>query len=1215
VERLLESDAGKKALNRAALALLEDSDALDETAEDGVLKMLKEGVGSYQDGLLALSRCEARINRAKIANKQDPSHPAWMRTSINLVKTVSNRSGDVRAAIFFTSDDDRMKLLSQLTVTDMQKLVTACNASKDPEKAGQSVAKALVRLADERDTNAKASATKESEAKRDSMARGVRHDIVAALQEEAREELEQEAEEAEQAEMDEEEKLKEKQEEEYQRLPLKHVDLNGRVVLARIGHILDYGLHRRNVSVDKVLSVLSGYTQSELVELENELQIGKREVICKTLKNLLQMKMKKKPVEEDRNTVTQGRRKTAGQLITEAQGKQLASEHSLMKSMAHGVTEMLEKVEDKIEDITGHDGEKDDGKFLSDEDAGNLVDAFERVLDEGILDEEQLIEFVYDLTSAAVLALLETCRPSDFWERFRQDILGFDRRDSLGLQEDSAAALCAACVQLPKFRVIEVCEIVAQEQEEGAESLKRLTGIMERVDLFVSNQAYVNRHNLQIGRNYLMLMLEMRTLSAQAVHTVVKDLPVDEIKLWLKDLYGKDAIDLHRDEGSGEGDRLFGLFRRRGEKVSLARALWNALEDCFPIWLIGIYTIWPIITERMLYVMKCTMLMKEDGTRAEFWDYDFNVVCFDKGVNWPDPDSSTGKFTPALIASAGLIIWSFGSIAFLVFKIKATGPENRFNDENMRRFGYFYQGFEPQYWYWEIGWKRFDFLIVSFVTYTSLVPDPRAKVIIYVMLGGVAMAAHMFCQPYDDRMHGLLDRSETMALLVRFNTFGAVATLLLAGGSMQVILFFMTIVVLGNLIYLLYITFHIVSEVTKNVFTPNVDDVDGDADMKAKMEEARKNMTLGRKILLAMFGPTLVSFHRQRALGEKHAVHLVWQGPMRNARFGKLPPPQQSIPANMMRQFILVLFSLHDDSEVGLISKNCSDFWDYMMGMPSEVPAHGMDILILLVLANNKILDAGDEPSGANLIARSETILKNWLDANGDKAGRCNSAPAIPPRTVFIHGINLEESISSEQIVRFLVGFWRLPYAIALHVIHTLDVRLSQLQTHQVLPDEQIILKAFQTAVEKQREQGAAVGKHYLEVTGGVLDTTLWTDPLLKPFAPEAKLQQESAGDGAGADEIDIHFDNFDFLDKQAKGSVEGDAAAGSWLQYMPAWMGGASVPASGGGDKSSPRGPTVCDERPQDESKLEIHEEVAATEMRPPATSNIIHQDSKWEV
>jgi hypothetical protein len=84
-----------------------------------------------------------------------------------------------------------------------------------------------------------------------------------------------------------------------------------------------------------------------------------------------------------------------------------------------------------------------------------------------------------------------------------------------------------------------------------------------------------------------------------------------------------------------------------------------------------------------------------------------------------------------------------------------------------------------------------------------------------------------------------------------------------------------------------------------------------------------------------------------------------------------------------------------------------------------------------------------------------------------------------------------------------------------------LDVRLQQLQTHQVLPDEQIILKAFQTAVEQQIEQGAYVGKKYLESSGGVVDTAMWTDPLLKPFKPPAEGSPEGLREGGGFDGID----------------------------------------------------------------------------------------------
>jgi hypothetical protein len=1042
VTQLLESNAGSKALRRAALRLLEGSDALDETAADGVMKILKKGVDHWGDGLLALARSEARITRAIETNRKDPSHPSWVKTCVNLVKSVSNRTDDVRAVIFFVSDEDRSQLLSELTVCVLQKLVTTCNASKDPEKAGQSVAKALVRLAEEK--------------------------------------------------------------QEISERPgyvFKNIELHSRVLLARIGNMLEHSLQRRNVSVDKLLQVFSSYSHDELVELERELKFGNRDLVRRTLMALLQTKKA-----EEHSGTSESAKKSVGELLIEK------SIHAVdvVENTVHVVEGMVFGDDGSEENI------RDAEKFISDEDAGTLVDAFERVLDEGILDEEELVAFAHDLTPQATLALLKTARPDTFCQKFVREILGCHRRDNLGLEEDSAVRLVAACAQIPTFRVIEVCEVVAQEQAKGKEQLRRLTGIMERTDLFVSNKGYISEDHLLIARNYLMLMLEMRTLSAQAVHSVVKDLPAGELKLWLKDLYGKDAIDLSRDEDGVDGERLFGLFRRRQPGQSLLRALYNSFEDCFPIWLIGIYTIWPIITERMLYVLKCTVLTTEDGTTGLFWDYDFNVECF-KDAHAPAWQ----------IAAAGVLIWSLGSIVFLVYKIKSTGAESRFNETNMRRFGYFYQGFEPQFWYWEIGWKRFDFLLVSIITYTALVPDGRAKIIIYVMLAGVAMSAHMFCQPYDERMHGLLDRSESLALLVRFTTFGTVAILLLAGGSLRTIFAFMMLVVFLNLTYLLYISAHILSEMTKGVFTPNVDDADGDLELKEKLEAAKKNMTLGRRILLTLLSPSLVAFHRQRALGEKHAVRLVWQGPLRNLRFGKLPPPQQGVLANCLRKVIMILFSLSDESEMSLISRNCLSFWEYMMGMPSEVPVHGMDILIVLVLANRYILEAGDETSGANLIAQAEKILKDWLDKNTDKAGRCESADAIPPRTVFIHGINLDESVSSEEVVRFLVTFWRLSYDIALYVVHTLDVRFKQLNTHQVLPDEQIVLKAFQTAVEKQRERGAHVGMRYLESTGGAKDTSIWIQPLLNPHIPSGfSIGQSPAISPAGLlDEIDLQFD------------------------------------------------------------------------------------------
>jgi hypothetical protein len=768
----------------------------------------------------------------------------------------------------------------------------------------------------------------------------------------------------------------------------------------------------------------------------------------------------------------------------------------------------------------------------------DLVDAFERVLDEGVLDEVQLVRLCGDLTLDAVLALKEISRPRKWYEKWKW----WARRDTLGKSEKSAVAKVFACAQLPKFRIIEVCEIIAAEQNEGDEDLQRLTGIMERMDFFVASEALRGESNLAIARGYLMLMLTMRTLSAQAVHCVVADLGPDDIKTWLMDLYGKDAIALKRDDSFLENDRLFGLFRRREEGQSICSAMYNNLEDCAPIWYVGIYSIWPMITERLLNILKCTSFASEDGTVHPYWDFETNVMCYAEGAYW----------WPNFIGSLSYIVWSLGSIVFLVFKIKATGPENRFNDVNMRKFGYFYQGFEPKFWYWEIGWKRLDILLVLTVTYTSLVPDVRAKVIIYVMLAGIALAAHTYNQPYDDRNHGLLDRGEMFALLVRFSTFATVALLLLVGANATITFVFMGTILLVNFLYMIFIGIHVVSEVTKGAFTPNIEDEDGDEEMQAKLAEAKKHMTRGRKWLLWLFGPTIVSFHRQRALAEKHAVHLVWQGPARNARFGKLPPPDNGCAQNCMLGFVRSIFSLGDDAEMSGISKGCADFWDYMMGMPSEVPSHGLDILLVLVLANKRILAEGIEPSGTNLIYHVERLLAEWMEKNADDAGRCRAEPAIPPRTVFVHGIDRAWSIASEDIIIFLVGFWRLPYAVALHAVHTIDVRFNQVVTHQVLPDEQVVLGAFQTAVNKQRIRVAEMGDALLAATGGIDTTSVWTDPLIQDWigdrTPKAS-DNRSHDDALAAVELDLVGCGAG-ADEPGEGTVEG---ASQW--YMPSWL------------------------------------------------------------
>lgn len=54
-----------------------------------------------------------------------------------------------------------------------------------------------------------------------------------------------------------------------------------------------------------------------------------------------------------------------------------------------------------------------------------------------------------------------------------------------------------------------------------------------------------------------------------------------------------------------------------------------------------------------------------------------------------------------LFAVMGLLLWSFGIPALLFALISRMGKQ-RFTPEYVARYGFFYQGFEPNYWYWDL---------------------------------------------------------------------------------------------------------------------------------------------------------------------------------------------------------------------------------------------------------------------------------------------------------------------------------------------------------------------------------------------------------------------------------------------------------------------------------------------------------------------------------
>merc|ERR1719181_1160918 len=116
---------------------------------------------------------------------------------------------------------------------------------------------------------------------------------------------------------------------------------------------------------------------------------------------------------------------------------------------------MVEKAEELAETLLVENPASDD-----------LVDAFERVVDENVMDEEHLVQMAVDLRdSPEVIANMRIlCAPRKWWEKWKW----WDRRDTMGkLEKQVKVQLQEAVPWLKKAQVIEVMELVAADQSQG----------------------------------------------------------------------------------------------------------------------------------------------------------------------------------------------------------------------------------------------------------------------------------------------------------------------------------------------------------------------------------------------------------------------------------------------------------------------------------------------------------------------------------------------------------------------------------------------------------------------------------------------------------------------------------------------------------------------------------------------------------------------------
>ena len=206
----------------------------------------------------------------------------------------------------------------------------------------------------------------------------------------------------------------------------------------------------------------------------------------------------------------------------------------------------------------------------------------------------------------------------------------------------------------------------------------------------------------------------------------------------------------------------------------------------------------------------------------------------------PHPDVvcwSFDHFELALIASIGLVVWCIGVPLLLFLRIYKL--KDRQNPENGRRYGFFIEGYEPGFWYWDIIVKRFDIALMNLVTYTSLADDEKAKLLLFPFISGAMLAIAAWCRPFTNDQAEILDFMEMCLLSFRFVMFSMIAVLLIFNPSAAV-----TYAVAGTLVLALgcicmYFALHVMVQMLRTSAEEMGEEVEEDDDSNDHARDAK----------------------------------------------------------------------------------------------------------------------------------------------------------------------------------------------------------------------------------------------------------------------------------------------------------------------------------------------------------------------------------------
>ncbi|CAE7930372.1 lgals3bpb, partial [Symbiodinium necroappetens] len=185
----------------------------------------------------------------------------------------------------------------------------------------------------------------------------------------------------------------------------------------------------------------------------------------------------------------------------------------------------------------------------------------------------------------------------------------------------------------------------------------------------------------------------------------------------------------------------FGLF-------SATPRFGELLNQSVPVIWISLVSLWPGLLSSFLQMIWCVPVQEDDVIVNRLLPNP-SIVC------WSDD-----HLVSARIAIAGLVVWCLGIPLTLAVRLLLI--PDRQSPENFRRFGFFFQGLEPKFWWWDLLVKRLDVALMMLLTYTSVVPDPKGKLMLFPALSGFQVYLAAWVKPYANDQAEILDVVEAI---------------------------------------------------------------------------------------------------------------------------------------------------------------------------------------------------------------------------------------------------------------------------------------------------------------------------------------------------------------------------------------------------------------------------------------------------------------------